>query len=191
MITHCLRYLKERDPLNIIVSGTAGQGAVFTATLIAKAAAKNGKQVAQTARTSAAVRDGSSVAHVIISAAMVDFPYVDAADIILVLSDRGRKDLPPLSSGGVLFYDATIITRKSIPSCQLTVPIPASKAADGAGLADVNMVLAGAVCQLTHILPFELLIEVVNTFPVFSRAPDRQALLLGKSVAETLLEQRR
>ena len=179
--------LRHRDPLQILISGTAGQGAVFSASLIAGAAALDGKYVSETARSSAAVRSGPSTAHVIISNAPIDFPFVDAPDIFIAFSRHAfETQASPLSRVGILFYDATLITEEPTVAASRRIGIEASARASEAGLPDANLVLLGAACHYTGFLSMDRLLAVIDTLDEPIRGPDRAALMLGRNLAKNL-----
>ena len=177
------RFGQDRDPLRIVISGTAGQGAVFSATLIAEAAAATGKTVAQTARSSAAVRSGRSTAHVTISNHPIDFPYVDIPDILIALSPLAFETEVTMTSGGLIFFDASLIDAPpAVPAAQL-IPIPATDASSNVGLPDANLMLVGAACHSTGILSVDRLIRVIQNQSFARKAEDIAALELGRSWA--------
>jgi 2-oxoglutarate ferredoxin oxidoreductase subunit gamma len=176
--------LAQRDPLKILISGTAGQGAVFSAALIARAAVLENKYVSETARSSAAVRSGRSTAHLIISNTPIDFPLVDDPDIFVALSERAFEQENLITSGiDSVFYDASVIFSSPPFPHAAIYPISASCAAKRACIPDANLVIIGAVCSTYEFVPFNRLLSIVDTFDDTIREADRKALLVGRRLS--------
>lgn len=171
------------NPIELIIAGVAGQGAVLSGTLAATAAVSAGKFATQTSRTGAAVRHGSSESHVIISETPIDFPYVEHPHFLLALHqfavDRHGAAVPP--TGSILYDPATTSVPETV-LCQ-TVPIPASREAERNGMTsgNENFILLGALAALYE--PFSLpallhSLEQVDRLPLGTEA----CLALGATI---------
>ena len=92
--------------------GTGGQGAILAGILLAEAAIRDGKNVAQTQSYGPEARGGASRSEVVISDGEIDYPKVIQADITLCMSqeacDRYGRQMSP---GGLLILDSDHVTR--------------------------------------------------------------------------------
>jgi 2-oxoglutarate ferredoxin oxidoreductase subunit gamma len=89
------------------VGGTGGQGAILAGILLAEAAMRDGKNVAQTQSYGPEARGGASRSEVVISDGEIHYPRVIQADITLCMSqeacDRYGRQVRP---DGLLILDS-------------------------------------------------------------------------------------
>lgn len=190
MTTKISTYLNQCDPLQVIIAGTAGQGAVFSATLIAEAAAAAGYHVAQTARSSAAVRSGPSTAHVSISSEPIDFPFIEKADVLIALAQETlRKNIDVRNRGVVLFempennrFDFTHATK---------VPIPKMPKQSIETMDMTNMVMVGALTHFVKHLSKHHMRELIQAFPPNAVDRDLDAFEYGLGAAAAIAARER
>ena len=184
-----IQSINQCDPLQIVIAGMAGQGAVFSATLLAEAAAASGHHVAQTARSSAAVRSGPSIAHVSISSAPIDFPFIENADILVSLTP---EEMPAVTvrRDGIILFAPPENNRFGVTDA-LRVPIAPMSVPASMGLDVTNMVMVGVLTSLLRQLPENRIRERIRTFPRHAIARDLNAFEHGQRAADAMRRQTR
>jgi len=75
------------------VIGSAGQGSILAAVVLATAAAEEGLWAAQTATYGAAMRSGVSLGDVVISDKPIDFPKTTELDAVIIQSQEAYDDM--------------------------------------------------------------------------------------------------
>ncbi|MGC8826238.1 MAG: 2-oxoacid:acceptor oxidoreductase family protein [Anaerolineae bacterium] len=170
--------------LGIVFAGQGGQGVRFLSTLLGRACAARGKQVASSASYGPEVRGTFTRAEVIISDSLIVYPGVLVPDVLAVLSqeayDRLHGEVP---AAGVILYDSsTVRPAQGLPAHQH--PVPAFQIAQELGAPQVaNMVLLGAVVGLTGVIDLAGLLEAL---PARGRDINTAALTCGCAIGEGL-----
>lgn len=171
------------DPLEIIIAGEAGQGAVLAGTLAAAAAATTRSYTSQTSRTGAAVRHGSAEAHVVISKAAIDFPYIEHPYFLLALNQSAvDRHGAAVRQDGAILYDPAETTVREASRCG-RIAIPASRETDPKGivLKHQNFVLLGALTAFAAPISLQRLLETLRQLDRL--LPDAEAaILLGAHI---------
>jgi len=163
--------------LQIVFAGQGGQGVRLVSTLLGRACASAGKQVASSASYGPEVRGSYTRSEVIVSEEMIVYPRVLAPDILVALSQeayqRAWADVP---AGGCILYEAEAVT--PAPACVARqVAIPALRLATEAGdPGSANMVMLGAVAALAGLVDLATLRAVL---PDSRRAHNIAALERG------------
>lgn len=75
------------------VIGSAGQGSILAAVVLANAAAKEGLNATQTASYGSAMRSGVSMGDVVISTEPIDFPETINLDAVVIQSQEAYNDM--------------------------------------------------------------------------------------------------
>jgi 2-oxoglutarate ferredoxin oxidoreductase subunit gamma len=164
--------------IEIRLAGTGGQGMILAGILLADAAVRDGKKVAQTQSYGPQARGGASRAEVIISDTEVNYPKVLRADVLLCTSqeacDRYGDQLRP---GGLLILDSDSVGRA--PTTQ-AVRVPITQIARDATGREItaNVVALGLLAGLTEVVSREALEAAVS-----ARAPRGTADLNLKALA--------
>ncbi len=136
------------------LSGSGGQGLILAGIILAEAALLEDKNAIQTQSYGPEARGGASKAEVIISDRSIDFPKVQAADIILALtqvaSDKYIKTVKP---DGIVIVDDTIELPEDLRAGKVyRLPILAT-ATEKVGKSIVaNIVAVGLLAELTGIV---------------------------------------
>ncbi|NIA10039.1 MAG: ketoisovalerate oxidoreductase [Nitrospiraceae bacterium] len=168
----------------IRIIGSAGQGSILAAVVLASAAAEAGRFATQTASYGSAMRSGISMGDVIISDTPIDFPKTLNLDIVVIQSQEAydnmvdgrpvRFDLQCGEGNADSLADvkigATVIADKNLVRCDLLseryniILAPMSKTAtDTIGKKQVaNMVALGVLRKATNILPQEAFLKAIE-----------------------------
>lgn len=168
--------------VEIRLSGTGGQGLILAGIILAEAAGVyEGKHVVQTQSYGPEARGGASRSDVIISDEDILFPEVEAADVLLCLSQeaysRYSKRVRP---GGLTVVDPLFVDPGERRDVRIE-RVEATRTADALGRRiAANVVALGALAGLTGVVGYESLEAAV-----LARAPrgteefNRRALSAG------------
>lgn len=173
--------------VQIRIGGEAGQGVILAGVILAEAAIRDGRFVAQSARYGAAVRGGEATADVIVSGEPIDFPHVERPDQLVVLSQPIWKRLAPAQAPGtILVYDPFFVRPDDPPPGVELARIPATERAIASfGRATAaNLIILGALMDLGGAVSGESLERAVtgSVSPRF-REDNLKALALGRELA--------
>ncbi len=175
--------LAERTFVQVRFGGTGEQGVVLVGVVLAMAATRDHRYVVQTQTYGLGARGGYGHSDVIISDKPIDYPELQAADLLVTLSQDaadGYSDLLTLSS--VFIYDSEEVT--SPPAFTGAVfGIPFTRMArEAVGEVDAapNVLTLGAVVAITGVVSVESLEKaVLATIPPGTREANGLALKLG------------
>jgi len=144
--------------------GSGGQGVVFAALILGRAAVLDGKNVLQTQAYGAEARGSLTKSEVIISDDKIGFPAVRKCDILVTMSQEATKELlKDLRDTGTLLLDSTSVTEVPLTSAEV-VQFPATETAKsmfGEGLY-ANMVMLGALLQASRLVAAESVEEAIR-----------------------------
>jgi len=186
----------------IRIIGTAGQGSITAAIILAKAAVEDGKYATQTALYGAAMRTGVSIGDCIIDNEEIDFPKVINADAIIIQSQEaydkiklpsltGNKDiLSHVKEGAYVILDKDLVKHNLDTSKYKVIEVPMAKvAAEVVGKRQVmNVVALAAFQEITKILSKEALEKaVVSSVPERFIELNKKALEEGYKMAKQAL----
>lgn len=179
----------KEERLEIVISGSGGQGMILAGRILAEAATiYDKKEAVMTQSYGPEARGGASRAEIIISNSSIDYPKVMSTDILLVMTqealDKYASMLNPKQ--GLLIVDETFI--KHVPS-QFKNVFKAPFSSLAMKLLDAqivaNIIALGSLSAITGAVSREALIKAV-----LARVPDkiivldRMAVDAGYKVAE-------
>ncbi|MBN4063097.1 2-oxoacid:acceptor oxidoreductase family protein [Alkaliphilus sp. AH-315-G20] len=166
----------------IRLSGSGGQGLILAGIILADAAISENNNAVQSQSYGPEARGGASKAEVIIDNEEIDFPKVDKADLLLVLTKESyRKYISTLKTNGVLVIDSAIDVECDEIAFQV-VKIPITETAiNKIGKSIVsNIVALGAIQQITGIISKEALENaVIKRVPKGMKELNKNALKEG------------
>jgi len=144
--------------------GSGGQGVVFAALVLGRAAMLDGKNVLQTQAYGAEARGSLTKSEVIISDDKIGFPSVRKSDILVTMSQEATSELlKDLRETGTLLVDSTSV-REVPPTNAKVVRFPATETAKrmfGDGLY-ANMVMLGALLHTSRLVQAESVEEAIR-----------------------------
>jgi 2-oxoglutarate ferredoxin oxidoreductase subunit gamma len=159
--------MKQRE-VSILVAGSGGQGILLLGRLIAYGGMKDGKEVTCFPSYGAEMRGGTANCTVIISDEMIGSPIVKNPRILIAMNEASLKRFQSrIESGGILFYDSSLIRSPEIRTDMETIGVPASEIAAALNLLErgsggsrtdltqvrsANMVMLGAFIGITGIV---------------------------------------
>jgi 2-oxoglutarate ferredoxin oxidoreductase subunit gamma len=157
--------------LEIIISGFGGQGSLFAGQLLAYAALDSGKHVTWIPSYGPEMRGGTAHCTVVISDVPVGSPLVRQPAAVIALNlPSFHKYEPLLKPGGILIYNSSLVTANETREYVRYCGVPANAVAEKLGnVRQANVVLLGALLQMSGILPLETVEEALD-----AHLPERQ-----------------
>jgi len=146
----------------LILAGFGGQGVMLLGKFLSEAAMEEGKEVSWLPSYGPEMRGGTANCHVIISDEPIASPIIAESTIVVALNRPSlEKFEKTLKKDGILFINSSIIniepTRKDIKIYK----IPLNDIANRIGTQKViNMIMAGAIIQVTKIINVETMKNV-------------------------------
>ncbi|MEM1589209.1 MAG: 2-oxoacid:acceptor oxidoreductase family protein [Candidatus Bathyarchaeia archaeon] len=152
--------------VEIIIGGFGGQGSVLAGVVLGRAAAYDGKKVAQSRSYGAEARGGAARSEVVIADEEIDYPLVIAADYLIAMSQPAfERYIAKVKQSGLVIVEEDLVKAERHPLESLKlVKVPATKIASSEfGRPMVaNMVMLGALVALTNIVTMESLIKSIK-----------------------------
>jgi len=146
-----------KDKIEIRIAGSGGQGVILASIILAEAALNASLFAAQSQSYGPEARGGICKADVLISRTEIDYPKVDIADFLLVLTKSSLdKYSPEVHQDGIIMADETLKTAdEGKDSGIMYVPI-IKTAIDVVGNAlTTNIVALGVINALFDIVCLE------------------------------------
>jgi 2-oxoglutarate ferredoxin oxidoreductase subunit gamma len=144
--------------------GSGGQGVVFAALVLGRAAVLDGKNALQTQAYGAEARGSLTKSEVIISDDKIGFPAVRKCDILVTMSQEATNELSKdLRETGTMLLDSTSV-REVPPTSAKVVQFPVTETAKrmfGDGLF-ANMMILGALLQVSEPITTESVEEAIR-----------------------------
>ena len=156
------------------VIGSAGQGSILAAVVLANAAAEEGLNATQTATYGAAMRSGVSLGDVVVSNEPIDFPKTFNLDAVIIQSQEAYDDMVKrnpvkfdpesqdtdillnVKSGGLIIVDEDLVQCNVDHDMYRVVSAPIARTAtEVLGKRQVMNILALGVFQVASSLQFD------------------------------------
>lgn len=149
------------DSARVRLTGRGGQGIMLAGAILAEAAMRDGRHVAQTQEYGPEARLGATRADVIVAAGPIAYPEVDVADLLLCLSrDGALRYITRLAPGGRAVVDTRFIddVRVKAPDTATLIALPLLVTARAVGdEIATNVVGLAALVGLSHVVSVESL----------------------------------
>lgn len=110
----------------------------------------------------AEIRGGTANCTVILSDSMIGSPVVLNPDILVIMNKASMEKFESrLKTGGLLFYDSSLISKPELRSTIVAYDVPATRIAGSMGnTKSANMVMLGALIARTNLVKQQSLIRV-------------------------------
>ncbi len=147
------------NTLGLVIAGFGGQGVLFAGQLLAYAALDAQKHVTWIPSYGPEMRGGTANCTVVISDEEIGSPLVKHPQAVIALNQPSLDKYEPMvAAGGLLLFNADLVTRPPTRCDIHAVGVPAETLAEGLGARNVaNMVLVGALLARTGVLPLSAL----------------------------------
>ncbi|MDR5695144.1 MAG: 2-oxoacid:acceptor oxidoreductase family protein [Armatimonadota bacterium] len=145
------------------ISGFGGQGIILAGYILGKAAAVyDNKEATLVQSYGPEARGGAASAEVVIDEEPVDYPHIEAADILVLMSAEAYRTYgKSLRPGGTLIVEEDLVP---LEEGQKAIKVPATRLAEELGRRIVaNIVMLGALVAATGIVSKEAIVESVRT----------------------------
>jgi 2-oxoglutarate ferredoxin oxidoreductase subunit gamma len=150
--------------LQVRISGYGGQGIVLAGMLLGKAAALyDNKEAVFTQSYGPEARGGASCADIVISQRAIDYPLVEAPDVLVVLFQEAyAKYRPILKPGGVLIIESNLVQPRDDETDHLA--LPATALADELGRRIVtNVIVLGFLIGKTEVVSVDAAKQAIES----------------------------
>ncbi|MFZ5647586.1 MAG: 2-oxoacid:acceptor oxidoreductase family protein [Bacillota bacterium] len=176
---------KPAEPVQILLSGSGGQGLILIGIILAAAAIADGHHAVQTQAYGPEARGGASRAEVIIGSDYIDYPHVDRPDIMLALTQEAcDKYLPSVSENAFVILDSLLV--ENVPQTAVGVrrlPIVETAKNQLGKEMVANIVALGALNSAASLVSWESLeAAVLERVPPATAELNRRALEAGKNL---------
>jgi 2-oxoglutarate ferredoxin oxidoreductase subunit gamma len=170
--------------IKTIFAGFGGQGVLSMGLGLAQAAMVEGKYVTYLPSYGVEVRGGTANCTVAISDEEIASPVASAPEFVVVMNQPSLiRFQNQVQSGGVLFFNSSLIKAEVSRGDIELVGIPASRIAEGLGSPrSANMVIMGAFIKKSNLVSMATLIEgLKGTLKNKTKliAVNRKALMAG------------
>jgi 2-oxoglutarate ferredoxin oxidoreductase subunit gamma len=179
-----------RDPVQVRLTGTGGQGVITAGIILAEAALMDGRNVVQTQSYGPEARLGASKSEVIISTRKIAYPQVTVPDVLLCLSeDAFNKYFRERHDDTIVLLDSAVTDEPVEDGRRIfKLPIVATALQVGPRVV-VNVVALAALNALTGLVSQAALkAAVLRRVPVRLREPNEAAFAAGERLAVTAQE---
>ena len=142
---------------NILFAGFGGQGILFAGKFVAYKGLLENKQVSWLPSYGPEMRGGTANCSVIVSDEPIGSPIVGKPDVLVAMNlpslDKYENEVV---SGGKIFVDSTLITRKVERTDVDVFYIPATQLANEQGISTLaNMIITGKLLKEVPMLAFD------------------------------------
>lgn len=149
--------VEPHPDLRVNIAGFGGQGVLLLGQILAEMGMRAGREVSWLPSYGPEMRSGSAHCYVCLSHERVGSPLVEHPDVLIAMNEVSlHKFATQVGPHGTILYNAATLP-KGFPAQQAMVYcVPAAEVADGLGTTKAaNMVMLGALLELTHTLPKE------------------------------------
>jgi 2-oxoglutarate ferredoxin oxidoreductase subunit gamma len=172
----------------VIIAGAGGQGVMLLGKVIAYSALIDGKRVTLIPAYGPEVRGGAAHSAVILSDDEIGSPYIDTADVLVVMNGVALlKFKSRLNPGGLLVVNSSFVPEAVRSTKSEVIMQPFTDIATSLGdIRIANMVALGCLLARRRIVAFESVVEAMRRMA----GPDkpqlfeinRKALLTGRGL---------
>ena len=173
-------------PVQIQLTGSGGQGLILAGIILAEAALKDGRHVAQTQAYGPEARGGASRAEVIVGSQPIDYPHVDRPDILLALTQEAcDKYISKATPDTTVIVDSLLVqTPPASGPVVVSLPIVQTARQDVGREVVANIVALGALNSVTGLVSWPSLEEaVLKRAPAGTAELNKKALAAGRELA--------
>jgi 2-oxoisovalerate ferredoxin oxidoreductase beta subunit len=150
--------------LRVNIAGFGGQGVLLLGQILAEMGMRAGREVSWLPSYGPEMRSGSAHCYVCLSNERVGSPLVDHPDVLIAMNEISlHKFAKQVGPHGAVFYNGSKLPPALPPQQAMIYGIPAAEIADQLGTTKAtNMVMLGALLELTHTLPKESAFAVLE-----------------------------
>ena len=169
--------------LRINIAGFGGQGVLLLGQILAEMGMRAGREVSWLPSYGPEMRSGSAHCYVCLSKERVGSPLVEHPDVLIAMNEISlNKFAKQVGSHGTILYNSSQLPAGFPAQQAMIYCVPAAEIADKLGTTKAtNMVMLGALLELTHTLPKESAFTLLNAKVKNAKLleVDRQAIDAG------------
>jgi 2-oxoisovalerate ferredoxin oxidoreductase beta subunit len=183
---------EEAHPdLRVNIAGFGGQGVLLLGQILAEMGMRAGREVSWLPSYGPEMRSGSAHCYVCLAKERVGSPLAEHPDVLIAMNEISlHKFAKQVGPHGTVLYNSAKLPAGFPPQEAMIYCVPASEIADGLGTTKAtNMVMLGALVELTHTLPKESAFAVLKAKVRDSKLLEADCQAIDKGIA-CLREQR-
>jgi 2-oxoisovalerate ferredoxin oxidoreductase beta subunit len=149
---------KEPHPdLTVKIAGFGGQGVLLLGQILAEMGMREGREVSWLPSYGPEMRSGSAHCHVCLANERVGSPVIEHPEVLVAMNELSlHKFAKQVAPRGMIVYNSDKLPANFAAAQAQVFCVPGSEIADRLGTTKVtNMVMLGALLELTHTLPKE------------------------------------
>ena len=150
--------------LRVNIAGFGGQGVLLLGQILAEMGMRAGREVSWLPSYGPEMRSGSAHCYVCLSDERVGSPLAEHPDVLIAMNEISlHKFAKQVGPHGAVFYNGAKLPAGFPPQQAMIYCVPASEMADKLGTTKAtNMIMLGALLELTHTLPKESAIALLK-----------------------------
>jgi len=150
--------------LRVNIAGFGGQGVLLLGQILAEMGMRAGREVSWLPSYGPEMRSGSAHCYVCLAKEQVGSPLAEHPDVLIAMNEISlHKFAKQVGAHGAVFYNGSKLPAGLPPHQAMMYCVPASEIADKLGTTKaMNMVMLGALLELTHTLPKESAFAVLK-----------------------------
>jgi len=150
--------------LKVKIAGFGGQGVLLLGQILAEMGLREGREVSWLPSYGPEMRSGSAHCHVCVSRERVASPLVEHPDLLIAMNEQSlHKFGGQVAANGMVVYNGEKLPEGCAAPAARVYCVPAAEIADKLGTTKAtNMVMLGALLELTHALPKETALCVLK-----------------------------
>jgi Pyruvate/2-oxoacid:ferredoxin oxidoreductase gamma subunit len=148
---------ESHPDLRMNIAGFGGQGVLLLGQILAEMGMRAGREVSWLPSYGPEMRSGSAHCYVCLAKERVGSPLVEHPDVLIAMNEISlHKFAKQVGSHGAIFYNGSKLPAGFPAQQAMIYCVPAAEVADKLGTTKaMNMVMLGALLELTHTLPKE------------------------------------
>jgi 2-oxoisovalerate ferredoxin oxidoreductase beta subunit len=151
-----------QSDLRVNVAGFGGQGVLLLGQILAEMGMRAGREVSWLPSYGPEMRSGSAHCYVCLAKERVGSPLVEHPDVLIAMNEL-HKFTKEVGQHGAILYNSAKLPAGFPPQQAMIYCVPAAEIADALGTTKAaNMVMMGALLELTHTLPKESAFAVLK-----------------------------
>ena len=150
--------------LRLNIAGFGGQGVLLLGQILAEMGMRTGREVSWLPSYGPEMRSGSAHCYVCLARERVGSPLVEHPDVLIAMNEPSlNKFTRQVGPHGTVLYNGPKLPTGFPPQQAMIYCVPAAEIADKLGTTKAaNMVMLGALLEVTHTLPKESAVAVLK-----------------------------
>jgi 2-oxoisovalerate ferredoxin oxidoreductase beta subunit len=155
---------EPHSDLRLNIAGFGGQGVLLLGQILAEMGMRGGREVSWLPSYGPEMRSGSAHCYVCLCQERVGSPLVEHPDVLIAMNEISlHKFAKQVGPHGTVLYNSSKLPAGFPAQAAMIYCVPASEIADRLGTTKAtNMVMLGALLELTHTLPKESALAVLR-----------------------------